>query len=305
MTDTSNSDRGVYAPRAAKFFAGRPPKLSQPARGKRKDADRRTALLVQAIEGEVIPRLMLAHQFAANGAASPGTAGAADGGASPEMVTALSDHLVQGNGEAGMAYVRELQANGLGLRDVFLEVIAPSARLLGELWERDTLNFNEVTIGLCRLHHILRELSADGESAVVTNGRRALLALVPGEQHLLGLIMVGEMLRRDGWDVTEEPNASIDDVAAIVRNEWFDLVGLSISCEERLQALASEITAVRRTSLNRNIGVIVGGRIFSESPDFAVRVGADATAKDCDEAAQQADDLVELLSMRASAATGG
>ena len=55
------------------------------------------------------------------------------------------------------------------------------------------------------------------------------------------------------------------------------------------------IRAIRRSSLNRNIGVLVGGPIFVAHPELVARVGADATAIDGGQAALQAENLLTLF----------
>jgi methanogenic corrinoid protein MtbC1 len=120
-----------------------------------------------------------------------------------------------------------------------------------------------------------------------------LLVPAPGEQHVLGLIIVGDYFRRAGWDVWGEPPATSDDLPNVVQNEWFDVVGLSVGCEVRVDVLAAEIEAIRQASRNRGIGVMVGGPLFNKYPELVAQVGADATAKDGRDAVVQAARLAE------------
>jgi methanogenic corrinoid protein MtbC1 len=48
-------------------------------------------------------------------------------------------------------------------------------------------------------------------------------------------------------------------------------------------------------SRNRHIGVLVGGPLFTQNPDWVARVGADATAHDALHAVQQGQAMVGLL----------
>lgn len=59
-----------------------------------------------------------------------------------------------------------------------------------------------------------------------------------------------------------------------------------------LDALAASIRVIRRASLNPAIVVMVGGQLFSEHPDLARQVGADATATDARLAPLKADGLI-------------
>jgi methanogenic corrinoid protein MtbC1 len=183
---------------------------------------------------------------------------------------------------------------------LYLELLAPAARHLGELWTADLCGFAEVTVGLCRLHQVLRELSPafQNEGGRRAHGRRALLVPVPGDQHTFGLVMVAEFFRRAGWDVWSGPPASRGELVGIVRREWFAVVGFSASCDTRLEALASGIHAVRRASRNPAVGVLVGGPVFVEHPELATLIGADATAVDGRQATLQAESLLALFATR-------
>jgi len=71
---------------------------------------------------------------------------------------------------------------------------------------------------------------------------------------------------------------------------------VSIGAPEQLEALASLIRRIRRTSQHRGIRVMVGGRPFEGHPDRVTQVGADATAVDAREAVVQAERLLEWVS---------
>jgi methanogenic corrinoid protein MtbC1 len=84
----------------------------------------------------------------------------------------------------------------------------------------------------------------------------------------------------------------------MVRHNWYGLIGFSMACETELDELAACIRGVRRASRNPNIGVMVGGPIFLEHPEFVALVGADATARDGRQAVLQAQGLLALLANR-------
>jgi methanogenic corrinoid protein MtbC1 len=251
--------------------------------------------LVRTIEGEIIPRLMLAHR---GGAVEPSTAGAVGSPAASGSDVALMARLVlkQDPSEA-LAHLDALRKRGVPLDALYLELLAPAARYLGELWEADLCDFTEVTFGLWRLQQLVRELSPafQHEAEFREHDRRALLLPAPGEQHSFGLFMVAEFMRRAGWDVWAGPAVPLDELLSTLRSEPFAVVGLSVSCESRLDGLASCIHALRRASRNRRIGVMVGGQVFKERPELVALVGADATALDGRQACLQAEGLLHLL----------
>lgn len=257
-------------------------------------AAQRLARLVRTIEAEIIPRLVLAHCAVPDAAAE--RAGRTQSPTSAEVVE-FAGLLLGPDAAAPLAYVEAMRARGTAIETLHLELLAPAARQLGERWTSDTLGFSEVTIGLCRLQQVLRELGTAFRQELerAQDGRRALLVPVPGEQHSFGLLMVAEFFRRAGWDVWGEAPLSRAELVQAVRDSWFALVGLSASCDGRVETLASTIRAVRRASRNRAIGVLVGGPLFARQPELVALVGADATATDARQAVHQARNLLALL----------
>lgn len=246
--------------------------------------------LLKTIESEVIPRLLLIHGV---GATEPRAAS----GVTASDVESLVTHLLSRSDDFVSAYVSEIDARGIDLETLLLDLLAPSARLLGVMWEEDLCDFTDVTVALTRLQRLLRVLSArlDGESEEFPNGLAILLSVTPGEQHTFGLTMVGEFFRRAGWSVSDDLFDTERDIVECVRRRPYAVIGLSLSGEVLLDRLVSVIKNVRGASLNRKIGVIVGGAFFQEHPELVPVVGADASALDGREAVIQSTSLARLL----------
>jgi methanogenic corrinoid protein MtbC1 len=217
--------------------------------------------------------------------------------------------------DAALRRIDELRAGGLRLDAIYLELIAPAARHLGELWEDDRCDFTDVTIGLGAMHQILRELSPQFRSEVnceggcvtssVNSGRRLLLVPASGEQHSLGLMMLADFFARDGWDVTGGETPASSDLFRLVRDEWFDIVGLAVGCERRLDLLAADIRTLRATSRNRDVRVMVGGPILTGHPEYVGVVGADGMAGDARQALQVAARLLAAAGQNEAPTQGG
>jgi methanogenic corrinoid protein MtbC1 len=247
--------------------------------------------LVSTIEGEIVPRLMLARRGAVAVADD-----ALDRAIHPTDVDELVRLLVRHDAAVATAFVGALAARGTSLDVLCLALLAPAARKLGRMWEDDEVDFATVTVGLCHLHTVLRDI---GRARPVEAGRGAqhtvLLVPVPGEQHTFGLLMVGEFFRRHGWSVATEYPQSTAAMLELVDANRYAVVGLTVGCREQLDGLSARIAQLRRASRNKSVGVMVGGRLFAAQPELAGRLGADATAGDARDAALQADRIVSLL----------
>jgi methanogenic corrinoid protein MtbC1 len=195
---------------------------------------------------------------------------------------------------AAAAFVDELLARGVDVGGIYLGLLAPTAERLGQMWDEDTCDFFDVTVATGRLQRAVRELGRDFVGGADSDDRfgRMLLSAMPGEQHTLGLFMVAEYLLRDGWGVRVTTPATSAELAGVLRDHAFDVVGFSVACNSRLLALRHEIAAVRRHSRNPNVCIIVGGRIFVEHPELVGRVGADGFAPSAADASRCARALV-------------
>jgi len=250
----------------------------------------RLGRIVRTIEHDIIPRLVQAHREPQALPVPPTPPKVLPGDLQRflQLVLAVED-------EPWQTLLDHLQGRGIGIDEIYTELLTPAARELGRLWDEDRCDFNDVTVALGRLQRIMRLLSpAFGrEVQHPPDGRRALLLPAPGEQHTLGISIVAEFFRRSGWEVVGETDDRCADPAALVRREWFDIVGLSVGIESRLDRLKSGIVAVRQASCNRAIGVMVGGPAFMAHPERAREVGADATVLDGRQAPAAAEQLLE------------
>jgi methanogenic corrinoid protein MtbC1 len=255
--------------------------------------------LQRTIETEIIPRLMLAH--GALGQPAPhGTVDDVDA-IGHKDVCAFTELVLSDDVDAVTGFVAGLRERDVTLERIYLGLVAPAARRLGELWEEDRCDFAQVTLGLWRLQNLVFDLSPqlpEGFTARPDQPRRVLLAAAPGSQHTLGLLMVSEFFRHAGWDVWSDPCASEGDLVALVRSEWFDLIGLSIGVDSQALPVKSVALALRSASRNPRVGVMIGGPLLLEHPHMVAEVGADFTAADARQAVERADAFVAMCSLQ-------
>ena len=161
------------------------------------------------------------------------------------------------------------RSQGHSLKDTYLFGITGSARLIGELWSRDALDFVNVTIALSRLHRVMHEFSQEflSEGNAESNGLSLLLMTEPGSQHGLGVFMLSEFFRQAGWRVTLASPQDIVDFKRIFLSDWFDAVVLSISTDRQIDAVAQSLPELSKTTANPNLKIYVGGPMAQVSPE--------------------------------------
>ncbi len=270
MSETS-APTSAYsdAETSAGSYAGTPvPKVI-----KRADFRERQARLAGVIAQQIVPRLLMIHKNARRENGGLGTF-------TREEITEFGDLTMAPDSAAAHAYFEKMRARGHSLDTLFVHLLAPTARRLGEYWEQDLCDFIDVTIGVARLQELLTIFGAADDIPLIDLQHRVLLATAPGEQHVFGIDMVGKLMRGAGWDVAIRKGPSVKEIAAAVAADWYAVVGVALSAEDGLEEIGRSIDEMRRVSRNKHIGVMVGGPVFTGHPERAIQVGADGVADD-------------------------
>ncbi len=259
-------------------------------------AEPRLARLISTIEGEIVPRLVLTRRLS-----KPADSSASAEPRQPERtdVAELVRLLLHHDVAVATAFVETVRQRGATLEMICLDLLAPAAREFGTLWDEDECDFMQVTVGLCRLHQLLRYMSPEFANfdldEAQKSDRRVLLATCPGEQHTFGVALVAQFLRRAGWDVWHEFLSTRAEIIEVCSQHWFTVVGLSVATDMHIDDLTDTIRMIRASSRNRAVGIMVGGPLLVERPDMATIVGADATAADGPQAVLRAEHLFATL----------
>jgi len=254
--------------------------------------------LINTLEKEVLPRLLQAH---AHSEAGPDKRPTITDNDVPHTVVQQLVQMALTNDTADMlAYVQAIHAQGVALETVYLHVLTPVARTLGEMWERDECTFTDVTVGLWRIKQVMHELSPTFQSVAQeqSHGREVMLVPTPGSAHNLGLFMVSEFFRRSGWRVSGELLSQPNDMLHAVQKDWIDLVGLSVGISDHVAPLADLIKALRGASRNPALQVMVGGPLMLAHPEYVSLLGADFMAVDAPTAVNQAEARVPMRNPR-------
>lgn len=247
------------------------------------DQDECKKSLTQVIETQIIPRLVQAHKVETRARDKHMTGGPTISMKQVATFVALSK---SSQTSETTQFIDQLLHDGVTTDCIFLELIAPAARQLGQMWEQDLCDFTEVTCGLVRMHEITHRLGFEYQNGPQLGGdvQRIMLASAPGSQHFLGMTIVSDFFRKAGWDVVIEISLSEKELTHAVSNEWFDVIGISCATEAQLKALPGLIRALKAASGNPEPGVLLGGPIFTVQEHNAQSLGADGICIDVKEA---------------------
>ncbi|MEM1399931.1 MAG: cobalamin B12-binding domain-containing protein [Pseudomonadota bacterium] len=254
--------------------------------------ENRNDLIMSAIEGEILPRLLIA-QGQDHKENTPIRTGVA--AVKKDAIDCFAQLLTKADASAVDAFVDAHLAGGMTLEGLLLDLFAPTARELGDMWLRDDCSFTEVTIGLCALEcQLMRRTESDQRSSMVpAEGRLALFSPVPGEQHVFGLLIVKELFRRAGWIVSAPASTQEDALLDAVQQNWFTMVGLSVSSADAVKRCVNLIPRIRVSSQNPDVVVVVGGHCLDDEYGKTEPIGADLIVSDGPTALVEIERLVD------------
>jgi methanogenic corrinoid protein MtbC1 len=151
----------------------------------------------------------------------------------------------------------------LSLEQSLSRVIAPVLQLVGDGWASQELSIAQEHLISGAVRARLDSLLSDARGDLRGT---AVLACVPGERHELGLLMLGTLLRADGWQIAYVgPDAPVDDALELAERVDAGAVCLSATMREHLATL-------RSVDVPRDVTLTLGGA--AASPTAARRLKA-------------------------------
>jgi 5-methyltetrahydrofolate--homocysteine methyltransferase len=273
---------------AASLFAGRDPgcrryiDLAVPVESQKK---RDQAILEAAKAGTILTG-------AGEGAAeAPGAGGAsAAGGGVKSTRDMLWEAVVEGDKDGVPKLVERGLAEGIAPFDLFLNVLTPAIRHLGDLFGSGKkfiphliASADAMKAGVAVLMPLMqKEGNVERKGTVV-------LATVKGDIHDIGKNIVGLMLRNFGFEVHDlGRNVPLEDILNAARENGAELIGLSALMTTTMMRMKDVIDAVRAKELPHL--VMIGGAVTT--PSFAEEIRADAYGKDVGEVVTVAEGLL-------------
>ncbi|WP_019429125.1 B12-binding domain-containing protein [Limnohabitans sp. Rim47] len=197
------------------------------------------------------------------------------------QIQILAQACLQGL-DAARQVVFGWQRQGQSLEDIYLQGITPCARLLGDWWCADRLDFAMTTIASTHLQQLLYDFSAEflQEGPQKRNGWSLLLMTEPGAQHSMGLFMLSEFFKRAGWTVTVGVPQDVAEFKRLFQSDWFDAVGISVSTDRYLDALANLLPQLKAGADNLGLRIFVGGPMALLEPECLNGIAAELVAED-------------------------
>ena len=200
----------------------------------------------------------------------------------------LRARLLAGDLVGAWKVVEGALSAGMDISGVFLEVVGPSMRAIGDGWAEGSITVAEEH----RATEIAMRIASRLGSRFERRGRRRGVAVVggpAGERHRLPVMMVADLLRGAGFDVVDlgvdMPLRSFVD-AAVSASPVF--VGVSVTNPDSLDAAASLVEQLKALL---DAPVLLGGQAIRDQ-DHARLLGADGFGSDGRAAVAYAESLL-------------
>jgi len=186
---------------------------------------------------------------------------------------AFTAALRAGDELAARSVVDQARDVGADLAAIYLQIFAPSMVTIGELWERNELNVAEEHLATAITERLVGMLSPDFAEAAPRSPGTVVLGCVEGERHALGLRMLADLFRRQGWQVLYLG-------ADVPTRDWVGLAvryrataaAISVAMTQNLVAVRALVAELRATL--PGLIILVGGTAFAFDPQLWQKVGA-------------------------------
>ena len=170
-----------------------------------------------------------------------------------------------------------------GLERTFDDVIRPALVLMGEERAENHISDENQRLIIDTTHHLIAELGNRFVKSRVSPSVRVMGVMAPGEVHYLGLLMLLELLRKEGVVATfAGENKSPDEICDLVKRFTPDFVFISCMTAECLPATLELVPALR--SISSRVTIIAGGPAALEQSDGLINVGCSQICESPNEA---------------------
>ncbi len=201
----------------------------------------------------------------------------------------LEARLVAGDAPGSWGVIEAAMSAGMAVGAVYTDVLSPALRSIGTRWSTGEL---DVAIEH-RASGIASRLIGRLGSRCMRRGRprgTILLGAPAGERHALVLAILGDLLRLEGWEVSDlgadTPTASFVMAAGSIGD--LSAIGVSVTSADNLDSAAEACAALREAGLS--LPIVLGGMAVEDTA-HARSLGADAFAHDATEMVRVLDDL--------------
>ncbi len=195
------------------------------------------------------------------------------------------NHLINMNIDAAYEHIMILINQGATIKDIYLDLLQPTLIKVGDLWHQQIISVAKehyitaaIQTMIGKLYGKLFENKAKAKYSVT--------AVCAGDElHEIGMRMVADFFEMSKFDSYYlGSNIPIKVVLNHLIEKPTDLLAVSATTPMHLVEVKQLIESVKKEPRTHQIKIIVGGKIFNETPDLWKKIGADGFADNAEHA---------------------
>lgn len=202
--------------------------------------------------------------------------------------------LLRGERHIASRLILDAVTAGASVKDIYLNVFQRSQYEIGRLWQVNQVSVAQEHYCTAATQLIMSQLYPR-IFATEKNGRTLIAACVGGDLHEIGIRMVSDFFEMEGWDTFYlGANVPLPSLVQTIAERKADVIAISATITYHARKVADVIAAIRANETTRDVKVLVGGYPFNVAPELWRQSGADASARDAEEAIAIANRLVAV-----------
>ncbi len=205
-----------------------------------------------------------------------------------------STALQRGDAEMAEEAIARALEEGLPPRTLHTDVIVPSLRRIGELWQDGELDVSHEQLATTITRRVLASVYRYILGSTESTRERVLLAGVEGDEHTLELEMVRDQLAAAGYQTTLDTDLTAEGLRDAVERQSPDVVVLGATVVAAAQAVESAVRDLRAS--HPDLPIVLGGAaVHGELSRDRTRV-----LENIEESVEAVEDLLTALPVDAS-----
>ncbi|MBF0302768.1 MAG: cobalamin-dependent protein [Desulfamplus sp.] len=203
-----------------------------------------------------------------------------------ELKNNFQSALLDGDHRKALELAMESTKTDSELENFYLHIIQPSMYEIGMMWEKAEISVAQEHLASAIVGRIMASVSSGKDNDIINKScGRAIVTASPNEFHEIGAWMIADTLEHDGWDVRYlGANMPKEDLILFIKSFIPDLLAISVTMPFNLSYSKEVIAQLRSDNELKNIKVMIGGRVFNETPRLWESTGADGFAPNLEEA---------------------
>lgn len=200
--------------------------------------------------------------------------------------------LLDGNHHQCLNIAKESVSISKDVEPFYLNIIQSVMYEIGMLWERGEISAAQEHLASAIVGRVMATTSMTTVSPQTKKGK-VIITSAPDEFHEIGAWMLSDILEQEGWNIRYlGANTPMNDLLEMLESFKPNILALSVTMPFNILKAKDIISTIKKNADFDNIKILIGGRVFNDTPDLWRSTGADYCAANIHEAKKITEDLI-------------